>query len=421
MDYAAKISKLKRLRSNMKQERIVIDEKSRTLGFDFLERLKDKSDSGFDRSQPFSASIGDTQMCVKCVPQRLEYPTKNHPNMIEYIHLKEFNDNVLFKGISPHITGYYYSKRVNVGCRALRKLKLEKYETDGLIKPKALLIISEFVSGGDMDQFLMDRDEDLSVYEWKVLIFQVIYTLYALQRKYKFMHNDMYFGNVLVDTEETDEEWSCYSALGKRYFTKNVGFSTRLWDFEFSQVYSPPEDMKVHYNNELVNVIDIKPPVVYDEHYDLHFFLSTLLEIEYLHKDVYDWIRGLYPDDTLLEKGKARVSDKQVSNDLTVGQSTSYQESEGSVSGSASVSISGSEEGESSDLDESGSEDGSESGSDGTESDNGFITSSGRLLTGAGKTKNLPTPTSILNNLFFEELTVEPAGARQMKVLSFKS
>ena len=213
MDFKTRVDSLKTIRNDIKQNRLILDDSRSKFGLDKLKPLIRVEKISQVRGCPHHAVKDDLHFSVKAVPTRSDFPSENHPNMIEYIFLKEFNDNLVFKGISPHITGYLGAKRVKTDCRGLKHLTFKALEMERVIKSKILLIISEYIDGGSLDEY--NDTNSLSVREWKMLIFQVIYTLYALQKRYKFMHNDLHFGNILVSTGHSKDEISEYIVFDK--------------------------------------------------------------------------------------------------------------------------------------------------------------------------------------------------------------
>jgi len=105
MDFKTRVDSLKTIRNDIKQNRLILDDSRSKFGLDKLKPLIRVEKISQVRGCPHHAVKDDLHFSVKAVPTRSDFPSENHPNMIEYIFLKEFNDNLVFKGISPHITG----------------------------------------------------------------------------------------------------------------------------------------------------------------------------------------------------------------------------------------------------------------------------------------------------------------------------
>jgi hypothetical protein len=414
MNYSTSIEKLKSLRHRIKQSKLKIDEDSRRFGFDEMEELVTVKDL---RAIPLKVSNDDDglEMSIKCIPVRDDFPSEEHPTMIEYILLKEFNDNVVFTKRSPHITGYLGAKKVKNSCKALSNFKLKKYEVERQIKQKSLLVISEFIKGGALDDYT--DEHSLTLYQWKVLIFQVLYTMNVLQDRYSFMHNDLHYGNILVDTTKFKEEVFEYKINGVSFYTKNEGILPKLWDFEFSEVYKKPNDMPVHFKNKLISVVNAKPPQTYDLYYDVHFFLTSLFDLD-IPNELIQWLTDLYPKEVIPERFhlKDEPIDVKVSDVGNVVLEIEKLNTRNSVSDSDSETDSDSDSETDSDSDsETDSDSDSETDSDSdseTDSDSGSSTSDflwhGRIIEGVGEKFNLPIIKTVLQDSFFDELKTNP-------------
>ena len=376
MNYTKSIENLKSLRNRIKQNKLKIDENSKRFGFDYQEELVKVNDL---RAIPlFVSNKDDTELSIKVLPVSNDFSSEEHPTMIEYIFLKEFNDNVVFTKRSPHIVGYLGAKKANNSSIALSKFKLKKYEIDRLVKQKSLLIFSEYIKGGSLEEY--STEHDLSLYQWTMLVFQIIYTMYILQKRYSFMHNDLHFGNILIDTTKYTEEIFEYKVDNEFFYTKNCGILPKLWDFEFSQVYNKPNDMPMNFNNKLVPVINAKPPQQYDPYYDIHFFLVSLLELN-IPDELAFWILELYPKEVIPEEFHKKDKPSGLDEEVVNIKNNSVSESD------------------------------SESDSD-SSNDSKYLTEflwHGRILDGVGKKFDLPTVKELLSNDFFNVLKSNPS------------
>ena len=63
----------------------------------------------------------------------------------------------------------------------------------------AVILISEWANGGDLLDFLRRNYKKLDLLHWKVIIFQILFTLAVIQKKYPgFRHNDLKANNILL-------------------------------------------------------------------------------------------------------------------------------------------------------------------------------------------------------------------------------
>jgi hypothetical protein len=196
---------------------------------------------------------------------------------------------VLDKGISPHIAHYYGTNMVNNAAEAFTFLKLR--DRDDLRK-KTVMLITKYMEKGDLYMWSKDNP-DAPVSVWKSIIFQVLYTLYVLQKKYEFVHSDLAYTNVLVDTTDYMEDYFIYRVKNKSFYIKNNGILPLLWDFESSNVYKKTKNC--YFNTFLPSYNDENDiPQQFDEVYDTHYFLQSLLELN-VPTEIRHWIYDIYP------------------------------------------------------------------------------------------------------------------------------
>lgn len=381
MRYNEILSETRDLRARIKKGRLLIDETRPKFGFKKLTKLIDAH--GVE-AVPVKLESDSVVLCAKCIPLEIQYSSNEHPSMLEYIYLKEFNDNVLFTRLSPHITGYLGIKKVTNSSKAVEEFKFKKLEDQKLVKRNALVILAEFVNGGCLD----DYPEDLTLYQWKAIIFQITYTLFVLQQKYSFMHNDLHCGNILLSTAKIDEPVFKYNALGTSFFVKHSNITPKLWDFGFSNMYN-----KLYYPNKSIPSLRAKPLQVYDKYYDLHFFITSLLDFKNLPAEVNDWIHSIYPKEVVLED-----SDSESESSSRSERSDSTERSARSNSTERSVSSERSVRSERSARTDS-------SASTATTNDSRYLTEylwRWRLLENVGDKLGLPTPETLLKDSFFD-------------------
>jgi serine/threonine protein kinase len=147
--------------------------------------------------------------------------------------------------------------------------KKEFYDT-------ATVLISEWVNGGDLLDFLRRNYKKLELKHWKVIVFQIIFTLAVIQKKYPgFRHNDLKANNILVEITKRPKtpQYYEYQYEDKRFQVPDIGIQTRLWDFDFSCIPGVIENQKV--DASWTNKINVKPEP--NRYYDVHYFFCTLL------------------------------------------------------------------------------------------------------------------------------------------------
>jgi len=147
--------------------------------------------------------------------------------------------NLLRLDITPHIT--LPIGRSIISAEDAKGLVCKKSLPDG----KYHVILSEFI---DTSLTPLVRKEELTGYQLKVILFQVVYTLRVIQAVLpSFRHNDLHTSNVLVQRIEAggmsraypeDVLCSRYMVDGRFFYhrLKDCPFRALLWDFYFSTV-----------------------------------------------------------------------------------------------------------------------------------------------------------------------------------------
>lgn len=472
-ELANKIKLLKDIRHEIKKKRFILDESRERFGFDDMTQLTKVKNTSEVKGYPFVASkleskvLKGVKVGLKVVPVETKFEKHEHPTNLEFLALKELTENIVCKNISPHIVFYLASQKVSNKSRALKFLNLKRLEVEELIRTSSNMLVSEYIEGGSLDSWIYDiyeNDEEISDKDWRIIVFQLIYTIAVIQHYYRMMHNDFHYGNILMDTsvKKIDGQYFVYEIDGQTYYVPNNGVIPKLWDFEFAMVYSDkvPDfypnkfiigncqyDRKRHITKEPVpgdnnsfESDDLNVPYNYNEVYDLHYFLTSLLDL-YISQELFDWILEVYPDELIPREESDSSSDSSSSGSDSSEEDDEDDEDElqdkldnitlsdddesSSHSHSESSSDSHSNSSHSSDNSDS-----SESDSDDDEDDDNSSSSSGlynrylsegRLKNGVEKDFELPTPLSILNNKLFDEFRNKPADFDESKAVYFKS
>jgi hypothetical protein len=454
---------LQNIRHEIKKKRIFFDENKERFGLDDLSQLVKVKNTSEVKGYPFRGTkqsydktTRGIKFGLKVVPIETKYDKTEHPCNLENLVLKELTENVVNKNISPHIAYYLGTQKVNNKGKALKMLNLKRLEVEEKIRTHSNMLISEFVEGGSLDNWIYniyEDDAEITDEQWKNIVFQLIYTIAIIQHYYRMMHNDFHYGNILIDDAIKPEGYFVYTIRGKTYYLKNTGVIPKLWDFEFSMVYSdkitecypnkfiigPYEyDKREHKTivdksrlEESEDPEDLNVPYNYNEVYDVHYFLTSLLDL-YISQELFDWIIQLYPRELIPEDDESTSSSSSSStssctsssddisgsiiDDLTLSENDNSSE-HSSNSSNQSDNSSDSESDDTSESSDEGSEDSSETNEsekeDGTSEKSKITTeplyiSEGRLINGTEELFNLPTPLDLLNDKLFESFTVKP-------------
>jgi hypothetical protein len=455
-DYNDKIAILRKIAHEIRKKRFILNENTERFGFDKMKQLVKVKNTSEVKGIPFVCSKTESKIlkghriALKIVPNELKYNKDEHPINLEFLALKELTNNIVTNNISPHIVYYLGNQKVSNKCKALKFLNLKRLEVEELVRTHSNMLISEFIEGNSLDNWVYDWVDDgneITNEEWKILTFQVVYTLAVIQKKYKLMHNDMHYGNILIDTSIKKGGYFVYTINSKTYYIKNTGFIPKLFDFEFAMSYSNkiPDfypnkfiigkydyDRTTHVTKEPVLGSDISTdfnvPYNYNEVYDLHYFLTSLLDL-YISQDLFDWITKLYPEDLI-----PRDEDSSKSNSSNSSNSSSSNSEElikkldkinlddkSSIKSSVKSSI------KSSVKSNEKSSDGISESSDVSNSDGSSDMSSYNRYLADGRIRNgvedefddLPTPSKLLDHDFFETFTNKPVDFDESKAIYF--
>lgn len=458
---------LQDIRHEIKKRRFLFDETKDRFGLDDMSQLVKVKNTSEVKGYPFKAYKADynkkthgIRFGLKIVPIETKYDKTEHPCNLENIILKELTENVVNKDISPHIAYYLGTQKVNNKSKALKMLNLKRLEVEEKIRTHSNMLISEFVEGGSLDNWVYNTyedDKEIKDEQWKNIVFQLLYTIAIIQHYYRMMHNDFHYGNILIDDSLTPGGYFVYDIAGKTYYIKNTGTIPKLWDFEFSMVYSnkiqesypnkyiigPYEyDKKTHktiidksklQDDETEDPSDLNVPYNYNEVYDVHYFLTSLLDL-YISQELFDWIIELYPREVIPEDDDSTSS--STSSSLSSSSRQSSSSSNSSKQGNSendelvkdlTLSDNSTRESSSNSSSDSSSNSSSDSTSDSSSDSTRDSTrdplyiSEGRLINGTEDVFKLPSPLDLLKHGFFENFTIKPSDFDEKSAIYFKA
>ena len=445
IDLLKKTKMLNDIKHEFKRKRFVLDEGKEKFGMDEMTQLIKVKNISEIKGYPFRISKNNlilshhVKLAAKIVPIESKYNKNEHPSHLEYIILKHLTNDIINNNISPHITHYLGTQKVSNKSRALKHLNLKRLEIEEKIRTHSNLLLSEYVEGGSLDNWIFntyENDEEINDTQWKYIVFQLIYTLAIIQHYYRMMHNDFHYGNILIDTNIKPSGYFVYEINGISYYIKNTGIIPKIWDFEFSMIYSNkiPDSYpnkfiigSYHYDRKSHKTIlteeELKEderqnvPYNYNEVYDLHYFLTSLLDL-HISDELYDWIIELYPDELIPEQDSSS-SGSYLSTKLSNITFTN-SDSELNISDSDNDDNDDNDNSDNSDNSDSDSDDSDNNDSDNDTNKNPYL-SDDRLINGVETQFNLPKPLSLLKHKFFESLTIKPKDFDKSTAIYFKS
>jgi len=143
---------------------------------------------------------------------------------------------------------------------------------------KSEIMYSEYANGGDFDN-LFDKYQDILTHKvLQTLTFQIIYTMYAIQKQYPtFRHLDLHTGNVFLDTNFPKTGGTKYDTekdVAHNFRVPNIGIRVLIGDFGLASMKGLESKNVVNLRHK--NKYGIGPDT--NPFFDLHYFLSFLLE-----------------------------------------------------------------------------------------------------------------------------------------------
>lgn len=438
----------KNIRHEIKKKRLLIDESKERFGMDEMSQLMKVKNTSEVKGYPLKVSkassvLKDLKIALKIVPIETKYDKHEHPCQLENLVLRELTENIVNKDISPHITYYLGTQKVTNKSRALKQLNLKRLEVEEKIRTRSNMLISEFVEGGSLDNWVFDtyeNDQEITDEQWKAIVFQLIYTIAIIQHHYRMMHNDFHYGNILIDNTIKPGGYFVYEIGNKQFFVPNTGVIPKLWDFEFSMVYSNkipdcypnkfiigPFEYDKHNHTTIIKPEDVDEdddeefnvPYNYNEFYDLHYFLTSLLDL-YISQELFDWIIGIYPEELIppeeVSESSSYESCTDTDSDIDNSDENSLKqksESESDVNSSEDIENDSDTESKDSESDYQGTETNKEAKKK--------YLSDGRLINGIESEFDLPTPMSILSHPFFQSFTEKPADFDEANAIVFRA
>jgi hypothetical protein len=190
--------------------------------------------------------------------------------------------------------------------------------------PIASVLVGEWADGGDLLEFLKQHYKKMGLVHWKVLFYQIFSALAIIQEKYPaFRHNDLKANNILVNLISTKNKGILKYHLRNQYFiVPNVGFSVKIWDFDFACIPGIADNAKV--SAKWTKEINVRPKK--NRYYDIHYFFNTLtkkaffpkiMTSEHVPQEVKDFIRRIVPEKYVsgryvAEKGRILKDDEYI-------------------------------------------------------------------------------------------------------------
>lgn len=149
--------------------------------------------------------------------------------------------------------------------------------------PSALMFIR-------FSTFLYDKQKEI---DYKIIIFQVLYTLAQIQKKYEsFRHNYLSCDSILLLFNSENKDKIEYKFNEIKFVIPHTEYQPMIWNFSYSTIDGIVE------NDSVKNYTNGMGYCGKNKYHDVHFFLNTLL-INYNDKmpnSVINFIHGIVPE-----------------------------------------------------------------------------------------------------------------------------
>lgn len=289
--------------------------------YDMVKLLKDM-DPELIKPFPFKVTKNSLTYFMKIIPILNEMEkVKNTTELNEY---ESCNEYYIHKKILTELNLIHVPRLINKECllipndkiNILRKkggndsrkticktllsvknniLEYTKYDTQPYSIIYATQWVNESVDIDTLSEIIpkLSVTEDIKSDMWRNIMFQVVYTLYILQKHYKFMHNDFHNNNILI--EETpaggyykyEVELSNCESDTINYYIPNIGYTVKITDFEWSTIENHPNP---YFEEAITDSFSDKT--------DLFLFVSCLLDCE-IPQDLRDFLTTSYGTEML--------------------------------------------------------------------------------------------------------------------------
>ncbi len=202
---------------------------------------------------------------------------------------KELTKNIVKKNISPHIVQYIDSLYCNLKplflftkCPSYKKILLTKYNSKKRVSPECSYLLRGhpvFVKKGFLIEEMeycqyglgkiiktsMRKSNKTLEYNLNRVLFQILYTLATIQKKYPdFVHHDLFMRNVLVTENSASKNEYIRYYFGKKYVfdVPANGFMCKISDFGLSNL-----NKKIH---DTLKVVKSPHEDVFNIIYDIY-------------------------------------------------------------------------------------------------------------------------------------------------------
>jgi hypothetical protein len=168
------------------------------------------------------------------------------------------------------------------------------------------ILICQWCNGGNLLDYIRKKYKEMTLEDWTVIIFQVLFTLAFIHQKYpSFRHNDFKANNILINVTDVKEDKShqeyIYNMDNVKFTIPNINLGIKIWDFDFTSIDGIIENNKV--NSKWTEAIGITKKQ--NRYYDMHYFFNTLTSKRFFPqfyengapKEIIDFVHRIIPEE----------------------------------------------------------------------------------------------------------------------------
>ncbi len=155
------------------------------------------------------------------------------------------------------------------------------------------IIINEYSNSDTLMNFIKRKLANLTLYDWKIIFFQIISVLAVIQSKYPtFRHNEFTPKILMVNKLQKNRGNFLYTVCHDCYIVGNIGYIIKLCDFD--NAYIP----NIIGNDKMHNTVN-------NRYYDLQYFFCSLIAQDccpeiltspHVPMQIKDFIKRIIPD-----------------------------------------------------------------------------------------------------------------------------
>ncbi len=245
-------------------------------------------------------AVSNNDKTVAFVVKVCAKPKNNNQKNEQLEMIKLMNDFVINKR-TPHVVLLMGSFNTNISNfikipnriidlndskNAMYKKFIDAYN-NGELEDHASVYVSEWCNGGDLLTFIRKNYTKMTLKQWIVMIFQILFTLARIHETYpNFRFNNMSANNILLkitNFEYARHHRYVYNMNNTKFFIPNTNIQTKICNFNSACI-----------DNNIEN-----------KYYDMYYFLNTLTDKEnFPHfydgsvpKEIVDFVHRVIPEE----------------------------------------------------------------------------------------------------------------------------